>query len=314
MIARVFPRKTEVTPDDAYSFVGPPPLILPPNIEEVHISAAFSWDLPEAERIAKSWERLGVPVKVGGPATGMRGEGFAPGVYLKTGNVISSRGCPNKCWFCNVWKRDGQKIRELPIVDGWILRDDNILACSQEHIEKVFQMLGRQKNPVVLNGGLEAARLNDWHVNQLSILKPARMFFAYDTPDDLEPLIEASKKLVEAGLHTSDRLRCYVLCGFPKDTIEKAEERMRTVVQLNMLPYPMPWRRKDGTWNKAWSRWKTFWAYPRYIQSKKRKEQRKSTGEEVPQKVIDLIKRGKSLGKKGEFYNTSNRKNSFGLR
>ncbi len=37
-------------------------------------------------------------------------------------------------------------------------------------------------------GGLEAARLKDWHVKGLAELDLRGIYFAYDTPDDLDPL------------------------------------------------------------------------------------------------------------------------------
>ena len=50
-IARVFPRRTVATPDDDLAFTTPPPKILP-DIDEVNISVAFSYDMPKAERLA----------------------------------------------------------------------------------------------------------------------------------------------------------------------------------------------------------------------------------------------------------------------
>jgi hypothetical protein len=99
MIARVFPRRTNATPDDAYAFVGEPDFsALPDDISEVHISVTFTWDLPEAERLAELWSEV-APVSIGGPATGMRGEDFVPGRYLAPGYVITSRGCPKLTQF-----------------------------------------------------------------------------------------------------------------------------------------------------------------------------------------------------------------------
>ena len=92
-IARVFPRRTTATPDDALAFTTPPPKQGLPDIDEVHISVAFSYDMEKAERLAEQWAALGVPVKVGGPATGTPGGNFVPGRYLKQGYVITSRGC-----------------------------------------------------------------------------------------------------------------------------------------------------------------------------------------------------------------------------
>lgn len=107
--------------------------------DEVHISVTFTWDMPRAEQLSKSWEAV-ASVKIGGPVTGQKSENFTPGMYLKNGYVITSRGCPNKCWFCSVWKREGT-VRELPIMQGWNVLDDNLLACSDSHIKKVMQML-----------------------------------------------------------------------------------------------------------------------------------------------------------------------------
>lgn len=70
------------------------------------------------------------------------------------------------------------------------------MACSDQHIREVFAMLKRQKyGRVMFTGGMEAARLKDWHVEGLRNLHPKEIFFAYDTPDDYEPLVEAGKKL-----------------------------------------------------------------------------------------------------------------------
>ena len=99
-IARVFPRRTNATPDDALAFTTPPPKILP-DIDEVHISVAFTYDIPKAEQLAEAWHKTGLPVKMGGPAFNEAGGDFIPGLYMKKGYVITSRGCPNRCWFCS---------------------------------------------------------------------------------------------------------------------------------------------------------------------------------------------------------------------
>ena len=127
-IIRVFPVKTHATPDDELVRVRETPSLFD-AADEVHISVTFSWDIPWAEWAAKQWERV-APVKIGGPAYNEPGGEFVPGMYMKHGYVITSRGCPNRCWFCAVPKREGFKIRELPVRVGWIIQDDNILACS----------------------------------------------------------------------------------------------------------------------------------------------------------------------------------------
>ena len=100
----------------------------------------------------------------------MKGEEFTPGMYLKKGYVITSRGCPHKCWYCSVHDREGD-IRELPITAGWNVLDDNLLACSDLHIKSVFEMLMKVKKithkRIEFTGGFEASRLQGWHIDYL---------------------------------------------------------------------------------------------------------------------------------------------------
>jgi hypothetical protein len=51
-IARVFPRMTKATPVDLLSFVGDPGLF-PPEVDEVHVSVTFTYDMSEAERLTR---------------------------------------------------------------------------------------------------------------------------------------------------------------------------------------------------------------------------------------------------------------------
>lgn len=48
-IARVFPRRTNATPTDALAFVGDPPMLALPAVDEVHVSCTFTYDRAEAE-------------------------------------------------------------------------------------------------------------------------------------------------------------------------------------------------------------------------------------------------------------------------
>lgn len=77
-IARVFPRRTSMTPTDDLAFVDcPPPLLAMPEIDEVHVSVAFTWYMPKAERLAEEWRAAGVPAGwVGQRSTGPAGNSF----------------------------------------------------------------------------------------------------------------------------------------------------------------------------------------------------------------------------------------------
>ena len=257
-IIRVFPRRTAATPTDDCVFINNPPMFWP-DADEVHVSVTFSWDRAEGERLAEAWTATGLPVKIGGPAYDAPGGEFVPGRYLKPGYVITSRGCPNHCWFCLVPRREGG-LWELPITDGWNVMDDNLLACSEDHVRAVFAMLKRQTRRAEFTGGLEAEALNPWHVDLLADLNPARMYFAYDTPDDLEPLRQAGAMLAGAGLRReSHKVCCYVLCGYPGDALDAAEARMREAWAAGFFPFAMLYRNQRGDTRRDWRTFQRTW-------------------------------------------------------
>lgn len=170
----------------------------------------------------------------------------------------------HNCWFCAVWKRE-KGLTELPIHDGWNLQDDNILACSESHIRAVFAMLKRQKRKAEFTGGLEAKLLKPWHVDLIRDLKPQQLFFAYDTPDDWEPLVVAAKLMSEGGCLNRTLCRCYTLIGYPNDTMEDAERRLTQVLSLGMFPMAMLWRDERGETDVEWRRFQRLWARPSII-------------------------------------------------
>lgn len=249
---RVFPRKTNATPDDENVRFGTPTLF--DEADEIHVSVAFDWDKERGERLAEAWRVVG-KVSIGGPAYNPAGGEFEPGMYLKRGHVITSRGCPNRCWFCRAWRNEGN-IRELEIKDGWIIHDNNLLATSRHHQESVFKMLLRQPEFPRFTGGFEPGLFKAWHAEWMEVLRPKTIWFAYDEEIDYEPFRKAM------GLFTPEFLRrrivsCYCLIGYEGDTIDAAEKRLRRIVELGAMPQAMLYNRRP---EREWRRFQREWA------------------------------------------------------
>lgn len=257
---RIFPRKTNATPIDENVVINRAPGFFD-EADEIKISVSFTWDIPVAEKLYSQWRHV-AKCEIGGPAFGSLSGEFTPGMFLKNGYVITSRGCNNHCWFCSVWKRE-PNIKELEIKSGWIIQDDNLLGCSDQHIKAVFEMLKNQKNPIQFTGGIEAKLLKPWHIDLLQSINLKQLFCAYDTPDDLEPLFQAGKLLSDANISFQNRkARCYVLIGYPGDSFEKALKRIKETVTAGFFPFAMLWRNEDGIVNNDWKKFQREWANP----------------------------------------------------
>lgn len=239
-VIRVFPRKTSMTPDDAYAFIGDPPLWRP-EADEVHVSVSFTWDREEGHRLAEAWANYYPVVKLGGPAFGDSNGEFVPGVYLRHGITITSRGCPNKCPWCLVPNWEGD-LRLLDIKPGWIVQDNNLLATPREHQQAVYDMLRSQGRRVSFPGGLDARLLDGWVANQLRTLPIKEIFTAADTKAGIPILYKIRPKL---DFLTKRQRRCYVLIAHPGERIEEAKDRLEAVWQAGFLPFAQLYQPSD---------------------------------------------------------------------
>lgn len=260
-IIRVFPRKAGWVPDDGMAYVGAPLLFREPA-REVHVSCTFSWDMNECERLAREWRQFYSNVKIGGPAYDTRPDDFVPGMYLKHGYTITSRGYHHRCAFCKVHEREGP-LRELPIKDGWIVEDSNLLACSRRHIEAVLEMLSKQPEPARFTGGFENQLVTPWLCKALKEqIRTRVVYLAYDRQAQAKSLSRAAAMLLEHGIPRG-AIRCYCLVGFGDDTVEEAEKRMRWAFTQGVTPFAMyyrpvetrQWRVPPGDWKDLVQNW-----------------------------------------------------------
>jgi hypothetical protein len=259
-IIRVFPRRTSYTPTDDYAFVGDPPLWVP-EADAVHISCTFTWDLKEACRLQDSWRSVCERVVLGGPAVvGYKATDFTPGMYVKAGVTFTSRGCNNRCPFCLVPAREG-KLRTLPIVPGYIIQDNNFLACSREHRLAVYKMLGQQRRFAVFAGGIDARLVDDEIEAEFRDLRIDSLYLACDSVAGVKPL---EKAVAHLSFLPRRKLRCYVLIGYGDETPEQARMRLETIWEVGVLPFAQLYQPADRwiDYSPGWRALQREWARP----------------------------------------------------
>lgn len=258
-IIRVFPYRTSFTPTDPLAFIGMPPLFLPENREiPVHISVTFKWHREFAELCAKSWRDHFKTVLIGGPAYDDFGDEFIPGRYLKLGCTITSRGCVKHCGWCPERNRP---LRTLPIAPGWIVQDSNLLACPEEHVRRVFDMLRDTGMPASFPGGLDKYFFKPWHRELLDSIRYDQLWFACDEPGGLPQLEKVAEML--KGI-SSRYKRCYVMIGYDDANLYEAEERLERVYELGFLPFCQLYKPDDGVkiYADEWKQLQRKWARP----------------------------------------------------
>lgn len=248
------------------------------------LSVAFTWDLPEAYQRAVWLRAQGQRVIAGGPAVALMTDYMADvaeiggdwsdalGLHNRDA-TFTSRGCIRRCPFCAVWRTEG-KLREL---DDWptrpIICDNNLLACSRAHFDRVVDRL-KPLQRIDFNQGLDARLLTKHHASRLAELD-CMVRLAFDHISYESDFMQAFEMLRAQGI-PKHRIRVYVLIGY-KDTPEDALYRLRTVQGLGVKPNPMRYNpldtlRRDSYIGDNWTaselrRFVRYWARLRWLEA-----------------------------------------------
>lgn len=205
-------------------------------------SIVFSWDLWKLIEEGPSGKRM----IVGGPAVKANPSWIPswmeigkdrPFLHLHNSSATrTSYGCIRKCPFCIVPKTEG-KIRELSNFEVKpIVIDNNLLACSKKHFDKVIDKL-KKLEWCDFNQGLDAKLLTNHHAERLSELRNPTIRLALDHSSYESGFLKALEKLRRAKIPKKN-IHVYVLIGY-KDTPEDALYRLRLIKLLGLLPLPM---------------------------------------------------------------------------
>ena len=223
--------------------------------DTAYVSAVFSWNKQKAYMRCVYYKSLGYHVRCGGQAVAMNQYMFDDFDTSGSINALShhnpdavftSRGCIRNCSFCLVPKLEGA----LYELDEWdvkpIICDNNLLATSQAHFDKVIDRLVESGlKGIDFNQGLDARILTDHHAMQLARLpKDTIIRLAWDNIATEKVYLECFSRLKGFGIKPV-QIRTYVLIGY-KDTPEDALYRLEKVRSLGVLPNPMRYQTLDA--------------------------------------------------------------------
>lgn len=197
------------------------------------VSVPFTWNLPEVMREARQPDMFRKRVVIGGPAvrlakvnlpelladlpewvtTGDQCEGA-----LQRMNPFATRttiGCVRRCSFCAVPITEGDFLELEDWPDRPIICDNNLLAASVEHFDRVCERLERHAW-CDFNQGLDARLMNEHHAERIGRLRGAQVRLALDHSKTTDQWQCAYERLLRHGVPKS-RITTYVLCGFGSD-------------------------------------------------------------------------------------------------
>lgn len=213
-------------------------------------SAIFTWHLPTLVEWVNRVKDFG-ECWIGGPAvsampryieqqTGVRPvTGVDPRIEQQPGQykmTRTSRGCPVGCSFCIVPKIDGRVMVEYAdFSPAPVVMDDNILACSTEHQERVIEkLLGQDYRAVDLNSGFEPSYFTTEAYERFNRLPLKFWRLAFDTITEEKPVYEMMRMLREAGIG-SRNIRVYCLSG--NEPFENCHYRAEKIIEWGGEPH-----------------------------------------------------------------------------
>ena len=146
------------------------------------------------------------------------------GLYgLREAVGFLTRGCPNRCPFCIVSRKEGcasKPVAELS--EFWTgqkritLYDPNILACAER--ERLFLQLAGSNAKVRFEQGLDARLIDSDSVGLLKRIKTNELFFAWDLEKNTERITKGLLAFKAAFPDKQPRdLKVYVLVNYDTD-------------------------------------------------------------------------------------------------
>lgn len=159
--------------------------------------------------------------------------------------VFTTRGCPNRCPYCAVWRLEPEQwicpnfrdhIQESK--PNVMISDNNLSSFPMEHIESVVKAVNSKGKRAMFDNGFDCKHITEDMAKLLAKLRFARigMRLAFDRIEEDGVFQKAVATLIEAGV-SKGNIMAYVLFNF-LDTPQEANYRMRECRRMGIRPYP----------------------------------------------------------------------------
>lgn len=200
-----------------------------------------------------------------------------PALPTDTAYGFLTRGCPNKCPWCVVPRKEG-KIRPYMDIDEIaiegrkkvVLMDNNILAAGDYAVQQLEKIIERGYR-VDFNQALDARLVNDQYARLLAKVKfiGYRVRFGCDTPHQIQEVERAVELMTGYGF--KGQIFLYTMIGGKSDFVEsynrvhywwvRNHEIRSKHVGYGIYPYAQPYRNPDNPhepipqWQKDMAQW-----------------------------------------------------------
>lgn len=239
-------------------------------------SFVFSWYLWDWLQSVQP-ELDGKPLRIGGPAVMINPEWIPKWIKIDIENDVlyrhnnqatkTTQGCIRKCLFCAVPRIEGEFFELVNYEIKSILIDNNLLAASKKHFDKVIDNF-KKLEWCDFNQGLDIRLLNKHHAERFTELTNPIIRLSWDNVNDERFFFRAYNLLKQEGIPDKN-IQVYVLIGY-KDTPEDALYRLTEIEKLGLLPSPMRYqpinckKKNDfvgGNWtDKELKRYMRYWS------------------------------------------------------
>jgi len=192
--------------------------------------------------------------------------------------TFTSRGCPNRCAYCAVWRIEQEPwinprwrdhiLLEKPCA---MISDNNLSAAPPEHLYAVLDFLEKTQRKVVFDNGFDVKHITDEMAARLARLRFVRtgMRTAFDRIEEDGTFQIAIERLIAAGVKASD-IMVYSLFNY-RDKPREAMYRLSQIHRLGAKPYPTMYtplnqsapRREEHHVGKHWT-WPLVRAFRAY--------------------------------------------------